>query len=166
MWLENLNILSAWWFMFFLLILVIGYFIVEILFWELYPFKEVLARNNNSVLDRIIHYVIWGIFWNIIFSLFLYYTEWHIPIIEVFDNSQWIAQQFNEVFWVKILSYQIINFSIFYLWFFIFVASMFRFWLLLILDFLFYLREEVHKQYRMKKMKEESAKKKSKKKSS
>jgi len=127
MWLEDLNILSAWWFMFFLLILVIGYFIVEILFWERYFLKKVLEKNKNHVLDRVIHYIIWWVIWNIVFSLFLYYTNSHVPFLDMFEHTAESAEQFHKWFWVEPLSYQLTYFSIFYLWFFILFTSVIRF---------------------------------------
>ena len=124
---ENFNILSAWWFMFFLLILVIGYFIVEVLLWDKYFLKKVLERNENHVLDRVIHYVIWWIIWNILFYLLLHYTNSNTPLLQIFDNTIPMAIEMNKLFWINALSYQIIYFSIFYLWFFILVTSVIRF---------------------------------------
>lgn len=124
---ENFNILSAWGFMFFLLILSIGYFIVEILFWESYFLKKVLRRNNNSVLDRFIHYIIWWIFGNIVFVTLLYYTKSHIDFLEVFDISGKLAQEFEKVFSINPMSFQLIYFSIFYFISFVVIVFVFRF---------------------------------------
>ena len=159
---ENLNILSAWWFMFFLLILVIGYFIVEILFWEKYFLRKILVRNENHVLDRVIHYVIWWVIWNILFSLFLYYTNSHIPFLDMFEYTTESAEQFSEWFWVRPLSYQLIYFSIFYLWFFMLFTSVMRFCIPFIVDQSienFKMIQDMKKSKKKKKSKKNSKKK-------
>ena len=165
MWIENLNILSAWWFMFFLLILVIGYFIVEILLWEKYFLRKILARNQNHVLDRVIHYIIWWVIWNFLFFLCLHFTDWHNTFVELFDNSDAIAKEFNVLFWVNPLSYKIVNFSIFYLWFFILVTSTFRFVVPLLGDLIIKCADGILRQIEENKT-SRSKKKKSKKESS
>lgn len=126
---ENLNILSVWGFLFFLLILSIWYIMVEIIIWDKYPFKKQLKQNDNSVLDRFIHYVIVWIFSNIVFFLIFYCIDFHIELARIFDDSWSIGKWFSESFGVEILSFQLIFSSMFYFSFVIFLLFFFRFWI-------------------------------------
>lgn len=134
---ENLNILSVGGFLFFLLILSIWYIMVEIIFWEKYPFRKLLKQNDNSVLDRFIHYIIVWIFSNIVFFYILYFTNSHIPFVQIFDNSWSIGKWFSEIFGVEILSFQLIWSALFYFFFVIFLLFFFRFWISYTIDTIF-----------------------------
>lgn len=126
---ENFNILSAGGFMFFLLILSVWYIVVEIILWKSYPFRKHIKRNDKSVLDRFIHYIIIWIFTNVWFFYLLYFTESYINFIEMFNNGAWIWKLFQESFGINILSFQIIWFSHFYFITLVLLLFLFRFWI-------------------------------------
>lgn len=117
---ENFNILSVWWFLFFLLIVSIGYIVVEIVSWEKYPFRKHIRANNNSALDRFIHYVVVWIFSNIIFFIFFYITELLIPFIEIFEDLFDVWESFKKLFGIDTLSFQLIitwvSYYVYVLW--------------------------------------------------
>lgn len=61
-------------FIFFILIIVVGYILVEVIWWENYWFKKSLMRYNGNIFDRLIHYVSIGILFHVILFLFVAYT--------------------------------------------------------------------------------------------
>lgn len=115
-------------FMFWLLILAVGYFIVEIIDWENYRFRKSLDRYDNSLLDRILHYSIWWIVANIAILIFeLFSRRGQLMLIEVFNNSEDIS---NSIIWNNIDKtwIQIIVFTIFYFFYLIILLSLFWVW--------------------------------------
>lgn len=110
--LENLNILSVWWFIFFLLIFLMGYIFVEILLWKDYFFRENFEKYENHLFDRIIHYIAWWIVLNIIFFIFFHYVDQYKYIAEAFN----ISWKMWEILWFvwEVKDLQFIFFSIQY----------------------------------------------------
>lgn len=111
-WLENLNILSVWWFIFFLLIFLVGYIFVEILLWKDYFFRNNLEKYDNHLFDRIIHYTAWWIVLNIVFFISFHYIDQYKYVTEIFNLSWKIWEILWFVWEVKDL--QFIFFSIQY----------------------------------------------------
>ena len=115
-------------FMFLLLILAVGYFIVEIIDWENYHFRQSLNRYENSLLDRILHYSIWWIVANIAILIFELFFRWgQLMLIDVFNNSGNIS---NSIIWNNIDKtwIQIIVFTIFYFFYLIILLTFFWVW--------------------------------------
>lgn len=115
-------------FMLWLLILAVGYFIVEILEWKEYFWRKHLERYNNSLFDRIVHYTIWGILANIWVLLFeIYFNGTQIMLLETFNNSANIS---SGVIWNNIdrIWIQIFVFSIFYFLYLLAVICLFWGW--------------------------------------
>lgn len=124
----NINTTLPILFMFWLLILAVGYFIVEIIDWENYRFRKSLDRYDNSLLDRILHYSIWWIVANIAILIFeLFSRRGQLMLIEVFNNSEDIS---NSIIWNNIDKtwIQIIVFTIFYFFYLIILLSLFWVW--------------------------------------
>lgn len=115
-------------FMFWLLIVTIGYFIVEIFEWKEYFWRQHLERYNNSLFDRILHYTIWGILANIGILFFELFFKWgQIQLIEVFNNSREIS---SSIIWNNIdrVWIQIFTFSLFYFLYLLGVICLFWCW--------------------------------------
>lgn len=124
----NINTTLPILFMFWLLILAVGYFIVEIIDWENYRFRKSLDRYDNTLLDRILHYSIWWIVANIAILIFeLFSRRGQLMLIEVFNNSEDIS---NSIIWNNIDKtwIQIIVFTIFYFFYLIILLSLFWVW--------------------------------------
>lgn len=124
----NINTTLPILFMFWLLILAVGYFIVEIIDWENYRFRKSLDRYDNSLLDRILHYSIWWIVANIAILIFeLFSRRGQLMLIEVFNNSGNIS---NSIIWNNIdkIWIQIVVFTIFYFFYLIILLSLFWVW--------------------------------------
>jgi hypothetical protein len=120
-WLENLNILSFWWFIFFLLIFLIGYIFVEILLWKKYFFRKNLEKYENHLFDRIIHYIAWWIVLNVLYIVLLYFFDKYQNIADLLISSWKMWEIFQELWYAK--NIQFIVFSIFYFFNFIIVLS-------------------------------------------
>lgn len=115
-------------FMFWLLIVLIGYLIVEIFEWKEYFWRQLLERYNNSLFDRILHYTIWGILANIGILFFELFFKWgQILLIEVFNNSRDIS---SNIIWNNIdrVWIQIFIFSLFYFLYLLGVICLFWCW--------------------------------------
>lgn len=124
----NINTTLPILFMFWLLILAVGYFIVEIIDWENYHFRQSLNRYENSLLDRILHYSIWWIVANIAILIFELFFRWgQLMLIDVFNNSGNIS---NSIIWNNIdkIWIQIVVFTIFYFFYLIILLSLFWVW--------------------------------------
>lgn len=61
-------------FIFFILIIVLGYILVEIIWADNYWLKKSIDRYNGNILDRLIHYVSIGILFHVILFLSVAYT--------------------------------------------------------------------------------------------
>ena len=110
-------------FMFWLLIVLIGYLIVEIFEWKEYFWRQHLERYNNSLFDRILHYIIWWIIANIWILFFELLFKWgHVLLIDVFNNSRDIS---SSIIWNNI---QIFLFSLFYFLYLLGVICLFWCW--------------------------------------
>lgn len=61
---DSINIIQPSAFIFFILVITIGYILVEIVWWDNYYFRKSLNRYTGSnIMDRLIHYVsIWILF--------------------------------------------------------------------------------------------------------
>ncbi len=112
---ENLNILSAWWFIFFLLIILFWYIFVEILMWEKYFYRSVLEKYNNNLFDRLVHYVSWWIILNIGLFFFNAYSDKWLTLANLFNNSVNMAKPLEQLLWEN----NSIQFILFSLWYFI-----------------------------------------------
>lgn len=124
----NINTTLPILFMFWLLILAVGYFIVEIIDWENYRFRKSLDRYDNTLLDRILHYSIWWIVANIAILIFELFFRWgQLMLIDVFNNSGNIS---NSIIWNNIdkIWIQIVVFTIFYFFYLIILLSLFWVW--------------------------------------
>lgn len=86
-WVENLNILSTGWFIFFLLIFLIGYIFVEIILWKDYFFRKNLEKYDNHLFDRLIHYIAWWIVLNVLYVILLHFVDWYKNLTDIFNNS-------------------------------------------------------------------------------
>lgn len=120
-WLENLNILSVWWFLFFLLIFLIGYIFVEIILWKDYFFRKKFEKYDNHLFDRIIHYIAWGIVLNILYVVLLYFVDKYKNIADIFNNS-WKLWEVVSFLW-EVKDLQFIFFSVQYFFIFIVVLT-------------------------------------------
>lgn len=112
-------------FMFWLLIIIVGYFIVEIVDWEKYIFRQSLEKYNNSLFNRIIHYVIRGLVANLLIIIVEALLWWgKLMLIELFNNS-WIIS--SNIIWEGIdrIGMQIIIFSLFYFLYLIILIALF-----------------------------------------
>ena len=115
-------------FMFWLLIVLIGYLIVEIFEWKEYFWRQHLERYNNSLFDRILHYIIWWIIANIWILFFELLFKWgHVLLIDVFNNSRDIS---SSIIWNNIdrVWIQIFLFSLFYFLYLLGVICLFWCW--------------------------------------
>lgn len=111
--LEWLNIFSVGWFSFFLLILSVWYFVIEVTFSKFQFMRNFLARYNNHLFDRVIIYVLAGIITEVLFFEFFALSNSLNPIFDFF-NTAWKS---GEVFWkygVNPLGFQLISTGIFY----------------------------------------------------
>lgn len=111
-WLENINILSIWWFIFFLLIFLVGYIFVEILLWKSYCFRSNFERYENNLFDRIIHYISWWMLLNIWYLILWLKIDWYKLLAESFDNSWKLSEALLFIWDSRDL--QLIFFSIWY----------------------------------------------------
>lgn len=160
---ENFDILSAWWFLFFLLIVTLGYIIVEIIIWEKYPFKKQIKENNNSALDRFIHYVVVWIFSNIVLFIILYYAELSVPFSETFESSWALGKIINDFFWTDVLSFQLIWTGVFYFIFIVILLFCGRFLIPYLIWGILDIIDYFIKELRQRKIKKQKKLKKSKK---
>ncbi|MDC0506016.1 hypothetical protein OAN96_00300 [Candidatus Gracilibacteria bacterium] len=166
---ENFNILSAGGFSFFLLVITMGYIIVEVICYKWYPFRKMLDTNNNHLFDRLIHYVFWGVLGNIAFFYLNYFAQNIDIFANAFNLSAPFAQQLEtEGLLINGSSFQIIFFACFYFVSFLMVLASFGF-MLWSLKFLFDQIESlgeymaIEKEKREKKRKKKKSKKKKKK---
>lgn len=102
-----------------LTILSVGYIIVEIFFWDKYPWvlKGSLERNKRYRLDRVIHYMIWWVVSNLVTILFLSLFVWWENIFNRFNEFWILATKLASRNPVIILNIQLVLFSV--VWFFI-----------------------------------------------
>lgn len=119
-WVENVNILSTGWFIFFLLIFLIGYIFVEIILWEDYPFRKNIEKYDNNLFDRIIHYITLWIILNIWYLILCYISNWINNLNEIF-NTSWLLWEILTFTWkvdalytkdFQFIFFSIINFCI------------------------------------------------------
>lgn len=139
-WLENLNILSVWWFIFFLLIFLVGYIFVEILLWKVYWFRSNFEKYENNLFDRIIHYIAWWIILNILYIYFCVFT-WTLKNLADLFNISWSLWWTLWFLWDSI-NLQFIFFSIqYFLLLIIILITFVLIWRLIIngLNFIFIL---------------------------
>lgn len=115
-WIESLNILSLWGFLFFLLVFLKGYIFVEIYLWKDYFFIKKLEKYDNSIFDRIIHYISWWIILNILFTI-LWGIMWFYDKFANLLNSAWELSKALSFIWDPIS----LQFIIFSLWYFLIV---------------------------------------------
>jgi len=129
---ENLNILSVSGFAFFLLVIWTWYSFVEVALWKKYWFREILNNYNNSIFDRILHYIV---FWILIHACFfvLMVTTWGLEWLINWFNRAWKIWNTlalgDENMWTQI---QLVIFSCYYyillaffLWIFWFAYNIF-----------------------------------------
>lgn len=121
--LSNIDILSVWGFIFFLLIFLIGYIFVEILLWKDYFFRSHLEIYGNHLFDRIIHYISWGIILNILYFYFNYFS-WALEHVFKFLEISWEFWVWFKEIWDP-LSIQFVVFSLFYFVTFLILLSIF-----------------------------------------
>ncbi|MCH8518688.1 hypothetical protein LAT59_02920 [Candidatus Gracilibacteria bacterium] len=160
---ENFDILSAGGFLFFLLIVTLGYIIVEIIIGEKYPFKKQIKENNNSALDRFIHYVVVGIFSNIVLFIILYYAELSVPFSETFESSGALGKIINDFFGTDVLSFQLIWTGVFYFIFIVILLFCGRFLIPYLIGGILDIIDYFIKELRQRKIKKQKKLKKSKK---
>lgn len=156
----NINTSLAIIFMLWLLILAIGYFIVEIFEWKEYSWRKHLERYNNSLFDRVLHYIIWGILANIGILFFELFFKWgQILLIELFNNSGNIS---SSILWSNIdrTSIQIFVFSVFYFLYLLGVICLFWCWKRII-KAVSWIGEILNKKIKTKKSKQKTNKEKS-----
>lgn len=110
--LQNIDIFSTGGFIFFLLIILVGYLWVEIIFWKKYIFRDIFDNYKNSLFDRMIHYIVWWFIINItIFTIFSL-TSWP-EYFALFDESSKVAIALQPIIWEEnTLSAQFIIISV------------------------------------------------------
>ncbi len=95
----NIDILSIWWFSFFLLIFLFWYIFVEIIFGENYFFANLFKRYDNNLFDRMIHYIFWGIILNIGMFYFNFFSDKWKTLVNLFYNSLNMGKSLSSLFW-------------------------------------------------------------------
>lgn len=110
--LQNINIFSTGGFIFFLLIILVGYLWVEIIFWKKYIFRNIFNKYKNSLFDRMIHYIVWGFLINIAIFILFYSLSW-TEYFKLIDESWKIVIALQPIIWEEnTLSAQFIIISI------------------------------------------------------
>lgn len=124
---EWLNLFSVWGFTFFLLILSIWYFVIEVVFYKFDFIRAIFKRYDNNLFDRIITYILVWIVTNITFLFYFVLSKSTNPLINFFNSTWKIAESFS-AFWKDIATwFQLITFSLFY--FTILIIFLIVFWL-------------------------------------
>lgn len=93
---DSINIIQPSAFIFFILVITIGYILVEIIWWENYVFRSTLNRYAGSnIMDRLIHYISIGILFH--FLLLIVVTlMWKVDFIEhIISTGYKFAQNIN-----------------------------------------------------------------------
>ena len=96
--LQNINIFSTGGFIFFLLIILVGYLWVEIIFWKDYIFRNIFDKYKNSLFDRMIHYIIWWFMINLTIFIFFSYISW-TEYFKIFEISWNLATALEPIIW-------------------------------------------------------------------
>lgn len=86
---DNFNIIEPSAFIFFLLIISVGYLIVEIIAWDDYIFRDAINRYSwSNIIDRIIHYICIGILFHFCLLILLAFL-WETLVISNILKSGW-----------------------------------------------------------------------------
>lgn len=71
----------------FLLIFLVGYFLVEVVFGKWYA-SFFFERYENNLFDRSLHYIFWGIVLNILMIIFtIKHLDFFKILIDLFNNA-------------------------------------------------------------------------------
>lgn len=116
----DINILSTWGFIFFLLIILVWYLFVEVLFWEKYFFRWILIKYNNNFIDRAFHYILWWIILNILFIYLNSFWDHLNNLWEMFNSAVKFATILKPIVW----SENSVKFILFSVSYFISIASL------------------------------------------
>ncbi|EKE27151.1 MAG: hypothetical protein ACD_4C00022G0004 [uncultured bacterium (gcode 4)] len=112
----DINIFSTWWFIFFLLIILVWYLFVEVLFWDKYLFRYTFEKYNNNFVDRLFHYIFWGIILNIALFYLYSFADWLKSLWWMYNVSVKFSEILKPVVWSD-ESIKFIPFSIsYFLW--------------------------------------------------
>ena len=93
---DSINIIQPSAFIFFILVITIGYILVEIVWWENYLFRSTLNRYAGSnIIDRLIHYSSIGILFHFSLLIIIILT-WKVDFIEhIISTGYKFAQDIN-----------------------------------------------------------------------
>lgn len=90
---DSINIIQPAAFIFFILVITIGYILVEIIWWEGYWFRKSLKRYPGSnIVDRLIHYISIGILFHFIMIIVISY----VGKTEIIDQAMLIWYNFSQ----------------------------------------------------------------------
>lgn len=89
---ENINIFSLGGLTFFLLILSVGYYTVEIIGGKNYWYRHTFENYSNNFFDRIMHYVTWGLLINLGVLYGFIVTDGIKDLINILNTSGKIAE--------------------------------------------------------------------------
>jgi len=131
---DPTNIVQPSTFIFFILIITVGYILVEVIWWEKYYFRDVLNRYAwSNIMDRIIHYVSVGVVFH--FLILIFFTVlWKGEFLdEIFSSGYQFSQNLNftdggDHFDTR-LNAQLITSSVLYFLFIMFGLFCIRFWM-------------------------------------
>lgn len=111
---EWLNLFSVWGFTFFLLILSIWYFVIEVVFYKFDFIRAIFKRYNNNLFDRIITYILVWIITNILYFYTFIFSKALWILADLFNNSGKLANSLSFIWKDNLIWFQIITFSLVY----------------------------------------------------
>lgn len=124
--LEGINLFSVGGFTFFLLIIAVGYYTIEVVLGKYYPFRYIFREYSNNLFDRALHYVIWGMSINIFFIFFFAQTKDLDMLAKTFNIIGKTAEAFA-VGGLDVNSLQLIIFGCYYFFILVTLLSVFAF---------------------------------------